>query len=33
MRRCFENLVRHVGLSEADARLLTVTNPRRAIGR
>jgi len=33
MRRCFENLVRHVGLSEDQARLLTATNPRRAIGR
>jgi N-acetylglucosamine-6-phosphate deacetylase len=32
LRGCFENLVRHVGLSEADARRLTVTNPRRAIG-
>jgi N-acetylglucosamine-6-phosphate deacetylase len=32
MRRCFENLLRHIGLSDAAARRLTVTNPRRAVG-
>ena len=32
MRRAAANLVREAGLSEEDARRLTVTNPRRAIG-
>ena len=32
MRRAAENLIRRVGLSEEDARRLTVTNPRSAIG-
>jgi len=32
MRQAAENLVREVGLSDEDARRLTVTNPRRAIG-
>jgi len=32
MREAAENLVRRVGLSEDEARRLTVTNPRRAVG-
>ena len=32
MRRAAANMVREAGLSEQDARRLTVTNPRRAIG-
>jgi N-acetylglucosamine-6-phosphate deacetylase len=32
MRRSFENLMLHVGLSEADAVRLTCTNPRAALG-